>query len=117
LSQNGVNSDYYFTGPYRDGHGLKVTPSKSSPHILELFVEGEDLGDLIDFSKTQDYDQLVDVIVSRFPSLDKKTLVLFYTNKDDKKIKITRDNFHYRNLMHVLKEIHVKNSAGTCCNC
>jgi len=111
--ENGMGNIYQYT----DSNGITRTEIVNShdmaihrqPIIIECFADGDDLGDLIDFSKTQTYEQLEETIVARFPYLDRKRLMMYYTNKDNKKVKITKANFHYTNLRgEQLREIHIK---------
>jgi len=128
ISVNSDDSDEYIrnsTSLRQYGHNYQYTDSNGiirteminsqdvamhrQPIIIECFADGDDLGDLIDFSKTQTYEQLVETILARFPYLDRKRLMMYYINKENKKVKITKANFHYTNLRgEQLREIHIK---------
>ncbi len=78
--------------------------------IVECFADGDDFGDVIDLKGIDSYHQLSKVMIDKFPQLSTSSnRLLYFVNKEDKKVKITPENFNQRLLLSgVVKEIRMK---------
>jgi hypothetical protein len=74
-------------------------PAQSSrpPMIVECFADGDDFGDQIDLSTCTTYAELKASMLKKFPELSTNAL-LYYVNQDEKKIRVTQENFDFSRL-------------------